>query len=58
MGKDPSKIKRRAECKRMVDATTMRPLSHTPTGGVRVVCLDCFARVMALGNAVRDARGK
>jgi len=58
MGKDPSKIKRRAECKRMVDATTMRPLSRTPTGRVRVVCLNCFVRVMALGNAVQDTRGK
>jgi DNA-binding transcriptional regulator YiaG len=29
VSKDPSKIKRCPECKRMIDATTMRPLSRT-----------------------------
>jgi hypothetical protein len=57
MGKDPVKIKRCPECKRMVDATTMRPLSRTPTGGVRFACPDCFARVMALRKVIKDARG-
>jgi hypothetical protein len=57
MVKDPSKIKRCPEYKRMVDATTMRPLSRTPAGGVRFACPDCFTRVMALRKAVRETRG-
>ena len=45
MTKDPSKVKRCPECKRLVDSSTMRPLSRTPQGGaVRVACPDCFQR--------------
>jgi hypothetical protein len=59
MTKDPSKVKRCPECKRLVDAATMRPLSRTPQGGaVRVACPDCFQRVTALRKAVRDAQSK
>ena len=39
MSKDPSKVKRCSECKRLVEAATMRPLGRTPKqGGVRYVC--------------------
>ena len=56
MSKDPSKIKRCPECKRLVDASTMRPLSRTPHGGsVRYACPECFSRVMALRKATREA---
>lgn len=51
--KDPSKIKRCPECRRLVEAATMRPLSRTRLGGgVRFACPDCFKRVMALRRAV------
>lgn len=59
MTKDPSTIKRCPECKRLVDASTMRPLGRPPKQvGVRYVCPDCFTRVMALRKAVQDARAK
>jgi DNA-directed RNA polymerase subunit RPC12/RpoP len=58
MGKDPSKTKRCPECKRLVDAATMRPLSRSPTGGLRFACPDCFTRVMALRKSVRIANDK
>ncbi len=59
MTKDPSKIKRCTECKRLVEASTMRPLGRTPMqGGVRYVCPDCFTRVMALRKVVQDTRAK
>jgi hypothetical protein len=57
--KDPSKIKRCPECRRLVEASTMRPLSRTRFGGgVRYACPDCFKRVMALRKAVASARNK
>jgi hypothetical protein len=58
MGKDPSKIKRCPECKRLVDVATMRPLSRTPNGSVRFACTGCFTRVMALRKNVRIASEK
>jgi hypothetical protein len=59
MTKDPSKIKRCPECKRLVDASTMRPLARTRQGGgVRHACPDCFTRVMALRKKVQDAYAK
>lgn len=59
MGKDPSKIKVCPECRRLVDAATMRPLSRNQLGsGVRYVCPDCFKRVSALRKAVRAAHAK
>ena len=54
MTKDPSKIKRCPECKSLVEALTMRPLSRTPTGAVRYVCTACFTRIMALRKKVRE----
>jgi len=43
--KDPSKIKRCPECRRLVEAATMRPLSRTRLGGgVRFACPDCFRK--------------
>ena len=57
MTKDPSKVKRCPECKRLVDASTMRPLSRTRTGGgLRYVCPDCYDRVTVLRKAVQEAR--
>ena len=59
MGKDPSKIKRCPECRRLVEAATMRPLSRTKQGGgVRFACPDCFQRVMALRKAAPGTRSK
>ena len=56
MTKDPSKIKRCTECKRLVEASNMRPLGRNPKqAGVRYVCPDCFTRVMALRRKVREA---
>ena len=53
MGKDPSAIKRCPECRRLVQASTMRPLSRTRFGGgVRYACPGCFKRVMDLRKAV------
>ena len=38
MGKDPSKIKVCPECRRLVEAATMRPLSRNQLGsGIRYV---------------------
>jgi endogenous inhibitor of DNA gyrase (YacG/DUF329 family) len=55
--KDPSKIKQCPECRRLVEAATMRPLSRTPRGGrVRVACPDCYKRVMELRKAVAARR--
>lgn len=55
--KDPSKIKRCPECRRLVDAATMRPLSRTRLGGgVRFACPDCFKRVMDMRKAVAGRR--
>ncbi len=57
MTKDPSKIKRCPECRRLVEAATMRPLSRTRFGGgVRFACPDCFKRVMMLRKATPGAR--
>jgi hypothetical protein len=57
--KDPSRIKRCPECRRLVEASTMRPLSRTRFGGgVRYACPECFKRVMALRKAVASARSK
>jgi hypothetical protein len=59
MTKDPSKIKRCPECRRLVEASTMRPLSRTRLGGgVRYACPDCFQRVMGLRKAVRERVSK
>jgi hypothetical protein len=53
MPKDPSKIKRCPECRRLVEASTMRPLSRTKLGGgVRMACPACYTRVMDLRKAV------
>jgi hypothetical protein len=55
--KDPSKIKQCPECRRLVPAHTMRPLSRTRFGGgVRYACPDCFKRVMDLRKAVAGRR--
>ena len=44
-------------CRRLVEASSMRPLSRTRFGGgVRYACPDCFKRVMALRKAVANAR--
>ena len=57
MSKDPSKIRLCSECKRLVDASTLRPLARTQhAGGVRYACPKCFERVMALRKAVREAQ--
>lgn len=57
MPKDQSKIKRCPECRRLVEASTMRPLSRTRRGGgVRFACPDCFKRVMAMRKAVAARR--
>ena len=56
VSKDPSKIKHCLECKRMVDALTMRPLARQASGGgVRRVCAECYCRVTALRKTVRDS---
>jgi hypothetical protein len=53
---DPSKIKQCPECRRLVQALTLRPLSRTRFGGgVRFACVDCFKRVMDLRKAVAVA---
>ncbi|MBI2320067.1 MAG: hypothetical protein HYU75_24470 [Betaproteobacteria bacterium] len=45
------------ECQRLVDASTMRPLSRDRLGRrVRNVCPECFKRIMALRKAAREAR--
>ena len=55
--KDPSKIKQCPECRRLVQASTMRPLSRTRLGGgVRFACPDCFKRVMDMRKAVAGRR--
>ena len=57
MTKNPSKIKRCPECRRLVEAETMRPLSRTRLGGgVRFACPACFTRVMGLRKAVAARR--
>ena len=57
MTKDPSKIKRCPECRRLVPASTMRPLSRTRFGGgVRFACPDCYKRVMDMRKAVAGRR--
>jgi hypothetical protein len=59
MGKDPSKIKQCQECKRLVDAATMRPLSRRPDGGgVRYACPDCYIRVMAMRKIAQQVNNK
>jgi hypothetical protein len=47
MSKDPSKIKRCPACKELKASATMRPLSRSGQGGVRLVCLECFTEGMA-----------
>lgn len=55
--KKPSKVKHCQECRRLVQASTMRPLSRTRLGsGVRFACPECFKRVMALRKAVAARR--
>jgi hypothetical protein len=57
MTKDPSKIKQCPECRRLVPASSMRPLSRTRSGGgVRFACPDCFKRVMDMRKAVAGRR--
>jgi hypothetical protein len=57
VAKDPSKIKQCPECRRLVQASTMRPLSRTRLGGgVRFACPDCFKRVMDMRKAVAGRR--
>ena len=57
MSKDPSKIRLCSECKRLVDARTLRQLARTQhAGSVRFACPPCFERVMALRKAVREAQ--
>ena len=59
MSTQPSSTKRCPECRRSVDASTMRPLSRTSYGsGVRYACPECFARVMALRRVAWKARNK
>jgi hypothetical protein len=60
MSTQPSTMKRCPECKRPVDAATMRPLSRSSHGGgLRYACPDCFARVKALRKIAKDAaRGR
>ena len=53
------KIKRCPECRRLVEASSMRPLSRTQHGrGVRFACPACYARVMELRKAVAARRDK
>ena len=57
MTKDPSRIKQCPECRRLVAAASMRPLSRTRLGGgVRYACPDCFKRVMEMRKAVAARR--
>jgi endogenous inhibitor of DNA gyrase (YacG/DUF329 family) len=50
-------MKRCPECGRIVEASSMRPLSRTQWGGgVRFACPDCFKRVMELRKAVAGRR--
>lgn len=57
MSKDPSVIKRCPECRLLVPAATMRPLSRTRSGGgVRFACPACFKRVMDMRRAVAGRR--
>jgi len=57
MGNDPSRTKLCSECKRLSDASTLRPLARTQhAGGVRFACPQCYARVMALRKTVREAQ--
>jgi hypothetical protein len=57
MTKDPSKIKQCPECRRLVPASSMRPLSRTRSGGgVRYACPECFKRVMDMRKAVAGRR--
>jgi hypothetical protein len=58
MTKDPSKIKRCPECKRLTDTATMRPLSRSKQSGVRLVCLDCFTAGMARMKGAGRTAGK
>jgi hypothetical protein len=55
--KDPSKIKQCPECRRLVEASTMRPLSRSRFGGgLRFACPDCFKRVTDMRKAVAASR--
>jgi len=57
MSPQPPKQKRCAECRQVVDATTLRPLSRTAYGsGLRYACPGCFVRVKALRRVAREAR--
>ena len=57
MSAHPPKQKRCAECRQVVDATTLRPLSRTVYGsGLRYACPGCFVRVKALRKVAREAR--
>jgi len=54
---EPSKIKQCPECRRLVQAPAMRPLSRTRLGGgLRYACPDCFKRVMDMRKAVAARR--
>jgi hypothetical protein len=49
-------MKRCPECKRTVEANSMRPLSRSSHGGgLRYACPACYARVWALRKVARDA---
>ncbi len=55
MGKTPSKISMCRECQRLVETSTMHPLSHDRLGRpVRIVCAECFKRIRALRKAARE----
>jgi len=57
MTENQGKTKRCPECKRLVGAAMMRPLSRTRQGGgLRYACPDCFARIMALRKMVKRAQ--
>ena len=57
MSKDTSKSRLCSECKRLSDASALRPLARTQhAGGVRFACPQCYGRVMLLRKTVREAR--
>ena len=57
MTKESAKVKVCPECRRLVEAATMRPLSRNQQGsGIRYVCPDCYKRVLALRKMVRARR--
>jgi hypothetical protein len=56
--KSTSQTKQCPECRRLVEAATMRPLSRSRFGGgLRYACPDCYKRVMLLRKAAAARRG-